>query len=87
MGIFALLRARESPDPDDGDNGDGDGDDRSDNEGANDNRYQGRPKSPLRARCPACRGSGELVVTDESCPKGRLARCIACLGSGRVWLV
>jgi hypothetical protein len=83
MGILALLRARESSGPDDGDHGD----DQSDDEAANDNRYQARPGSPLRMRCSACRGSGQLALTDEICPRGRMVRCIACHGFGRVWVV
>ncbi|HEX7501050.1 MAG TPA: hypothetical protein VF524_12210 [Polyangia bacterium] len=70
-----LLRARET---------ESDDDDQPDDKAESAVEYEPAPKPLLRLRCFACAGTGELWVTDATCPLGRSARCVACHGTGHV---
>ena len=70
-----LLRARET---------ESDDDDKAAGKAEHDVEYEPAPRPLLRLRCFACSGTGELWVTDATCPQGRSARCVACHGTGRI---
>ena len=75
VSMQVLPRARET---------ESDDDDQPSNRAENAVEYEPAPRPLLRLRCFACAGTGELWVTDATCPGGRSARCVACHGTGRV---